>query len=406
MSEFAPTPTHYKILRLAGAFGPASRAELITRTGLSKAAMSGLVRDLVDAGLLREGREAGAGGRASALLAHRGDGAYFVGVSMASDPAIVALVDFGGTIVASLPIARSDDPAAFATAIAAALPQLLESGGIARARVLGLGVALSGLVDETQATCIKSTLLGWQDVPLAPMVAEATGLATFVENDAKALAVAERLFGQARGLHSFTLIWLGPGIGAAHFVHDRLYRGAHGGAGEIAHATVEIDGLPCRCGKRGCLDTVASLTAIRDAAREAGLEADGLDGLERLAAEGSSAAIRLLHRAGSALGLAIAQIIQINDPQMVLVSHGEPRFDGLMATVMLQTAEANVLPRLSGETPLRTLAIRPDGWAVAAASVATQAFLHGAIPPAAPDSSSDRRPVPPPAAALPQELTA
>ena len=180
-------------------------------------------------------------------------------------------------------------------------------------------------------------------------------------------------------MHSFSLIWLGKGIGAAHFVHDRLHRGAHGGAGEIAHCTIKPNGLPCRCGKTGCLDTVASMIAILDGARAEGLKADTLADIEHAAAAGSSAAIRLLHRAGSALGLAISQIIQINDPQMVLVTHREDRFDGLFSTVMQQAIEANVLPRLSGVTPIHFRKVADADWAVGAASVATHSFLHGFI---------------------------
>ncbi|WEX11845.1 ROK family protein [Chelativorans sp. AA-79] len=356
-----------------------TRADLGARIGLSKAAMSGLTRELLDKGLLRETSTVQRQGRPSTLLDLRPEGAYFIGVSMMSDPALIALVDLKGGIVASIEVPRSIDPDAFAQTVADSLPSLTRTGGVASERVAGMGVSLSGLVDQEQANCIKSTLLGWQDVPLAKLIRTRTNLPTFIENDAKALAVREKLFGEARDMHAFTLIWLGDGIGAAHFVHDRLYRGAHGGAGEIAHCTVDVDGLPCRCGKIGCLDTVASMIAILDQARADGIEAETLRDVEAVAASGSSSAIRLLHRAGSALGLAIAQIIQINDPQMVVVTHREEAFDGLFATVMQQAIEANVLPRLSGDTPIRMRRVADDAWAVGAASVATQSFLNGII---------------------------
>lgn len=373
------TLTHYQILRFISASGPTTRAELVSRIGLSKAAMSGLVRELIDKGLLRETSTIQKQGRPSTLLDLDPQGAYFIGVSMASDPAVVALVDFKGEIVNRIDMPRSTDPEEFALAIADCLPKLIGGAPVTQKRVLGMGVTLSGLVDQEQANCIKSTILGWQDVPLAKIIHKHTHLPTFIENDAKALAVSERLFGEARDMHSFSLIWLGKGIGAAHFVHDRLHRGAHGGAGEIAHCTIEPNGLPCRCGKTGCLDTVASMIAILDTARAEGLKAETLEDIERAAASGSSTAIRILHRAGSALGLAISQIIQINDPQMVLVTHREERFDGLFSTVMQQAIEANVLPRLSGVTPIRFRRVADADWAVGAASVATHSFLHGLI---------------------------
>lgn len=371
--------THYQILRYISAGGPTTRAELGARIGLSKAAMSGLTRELIDGGFLAETSTIQRQGRPSTLLDLRPEGAYFVGVSMVSDPALVALVDLTGNIVARLEIARSTDPETFAEVVAGALPELLAQGKVAKSRLMGMGLTVSGLVDQEQAGIVKSTLLGWQDVPLAKYVHKHTQLPTFIENDAKALAVSERLFGEARDMHSFSLIWLGSGIGAAHFVHDRLHRGAHGGAGEIAHCTIDTQGKPCRCGKIGCLDTVASMIAMLDAAKALGIEATTLNEIEAVAASGSSAAIRLLHEAGSALGLAISQIIQINDPQMVLVTHREERFDGLFATVMHQTIETNVLPRLAGATPIRSRRVADEDWAIGAASVATHSFLNGFI---------------------------
>lgn len=374
------TPTHRHILRTIAALGPTTRKDLAADLGLSKAAMSGLTRDLLDKGMLLETTTSLQGqGRPSVLLDLRPEGAYFVGISLMSDPARLALVDLQGRIAAQAEIPRAADPEVFAQAALREIPRLIRKAKIAPALVAGLGVALSGLVDREQAICVKSTLLGWEDAPLARWLQEGSGLPCFLENDAKSLALNEKHFGQARDLRSFSLVWLGEGIGAAHFIDDRLHRGAHGGAGEIAHCTAELDGPPCRCGKRGCLDAVASLTALLDQARAEGLGAASLEEIEAAAAAGSSAAIRMLHRAGGALGLILAQLVQINDPQRILILHREKAFDGLFATVLRQTLEANVLPRLSGQTPLTLRRVEEDVWLRAAASVAAHPFLHGLI---------------------------
>ncbi|MET3925704.1 ROK family transcriptional regulator [Devosia sp. 2618] len=373
------TQTHFQILRLISAGGGTTRAELMEQMGLSKAAMSNLTRDLIDRGFLRETSMVRKQGRPSALLDLDPSGALFVGVSMMSDPAILALIDLKGGVVARTEFPRGSKPDDTVAGIASALTEVLEQAGLTRDAVSGIGVVLSGLIDPAQETCIRSTVMGWQDLPLAEMVRKATGLPAYIENDAKALAVNESLFGAARDLDSFTLVWLGAGIGSAHLVHGGLYRGAHGGAGEIAHITIDPEGPPCRCGKVGCLDTLASMAAILDLARAEGLNVSTVTELERLADGNNSAAIRLLHRAGSALGLAIAQIIQINDPQMVLLTHREEAFGGLFSTVLQQTIEANVLPSLSGVTPIRFRRLFDDDWVKSAASVATHKFLAGLI---------------------------
>ena len=371
------TPTHHRILRSLNSSGPLTRAELGSQLTLSKAAMSGLTRELIEAALVEETTSVQRQGRPAVLLDLRADGAYFIGISLLSRPAQIALTDLKGNIFARAALQFDPDPERFADNVAAAVPELID--GIARERLAGIGVALSGLVDEEQARCIKSTLLGWQDVPLAQLIGKRVGVPTFVENDAKALAISEKHFGEAREFNNFSVISLGGGIGSAHFIHGRLYRGAHGGAGEIAHCTIELQGRPCRCGKVGCLDTVASLNALAELAREERLQISSLSELEHEATNGSSAAIRILHRAGSALGLAIATVIQINDPQMILIAHQEKSFSGLFATVMQQAIEANVLPRLSGRTPIRTKRVDNDVWSRGAASVVAESFLNGLI---------------------------
>ncbi len=348
--------------------------------GLSKAAMSGIARDLISLGVLRETETVYGQGRPSILLDLHPEGAFFVGISLIEEPAPLVLSDFNGNVVARRTMPLSRNPETIAEMIAEALPKLLCERKDAGRKLAGLGIALSGFVDEKQASCVQSTLLGWQDVPLASIVKHKTGIDTFIENDAKAVAVGEKLFGSARDMQNFSVVSFDNGIGCAHFVGGKLYRGNHGGAGEIAHCTIEPNGSPCRCGKRGCLDTVASLKAIKEMARAEGLACRSLDELETEASRGNVMAIGILHRAGSALGLAIAHLIQFNDPGLILITHVEGRFDGLFGTVMRQAAEANVLLRCAGRTPIRTQRVDGDVWARGAASIAAHNFLIGPNP--------------------------
>ncbi|MBM7047013.1 MULTISPECIES: ROK family transcriptional regulator [Rhizobium] len=374
------TSSQQQLLRVISESGPLSRTVLAASMGLSKAAMSGITRDLISLGVLHETETIYGQGRPSILLDLHPEGAFFVGISLLEDPAPMVLSDFNGNIIARQTMPLSRDPEIIAELIAEALPKLLaEREDIAR-KLSGIGIALSGFVDEKQASCVQSTLLGWKDVPLASIIRQKTGIDTFIENDAKAVAVSEKLFGSTRDAQNFSVVSFDDGIGCAHFVGGKLYRGNHGGAGEIAHCTIEANGSPCRCGKRGCLDTVASMKAIKEMARAEGLACNSLNDLEAEASLGNAAAIRILHRAGSALGLAIAHLIQFNDPGMILITHVEGRFDGLFGTVMRQAAEANVLPRYAGQTPIRTQRVDGDVWARGAASIAAHNFLIGPSP--------------------------
>jgi predicted NBD/HSP70 family sugar kinase len=365
-----------QILRLLIASHGMSRTAIAENMKLSKAAISTLVKEMLNAGLLEESVPESSGqGRPSVLLKMRADSAYFLGASLLGEQVVLVLIDMHGLVLASKQMALNLDPQQLSTALAAAIPDLIAEKGISADQLIGLGVTLSGFVDENQSVCVQSALLGWKNVPLAEMLKQQTGLDVSLENDAKALAVSEKIFGVAKKARNFTLISHGDGIGSAHFFQGQLHRGAHGGAGEIAHCTIEPGGRPCRCGKRGCLDTLASLTAIRESVRDKALETQSIAELETLAAKGNSAAIAILHQAGHALGLSIANIIQMNDPELIVIAHQPHSFDGLLKTVVMQSIDSHVLPAIMGKTPISSIVISEQSWARAAASVAAYRFI-------------------------------
>lgn len=365
-----------QIIRLLIASHGMSRTAIAQKMKLSKAAISTLVKEMLNAGLVEESiPEASGQGRPSVLLKMRADSAYFLGASLLGEAITLVLIDMHGRTLANRVLPLDPDPAQLARAIADAIPPLVAEHGISTDQLIGLGVTLSGFVDEHQSVCVQSALLGWTDVPLADMLKAHTGLEVSLENDAKALAVSEKIFGLAKKVRNFTLISHSDGIGSAHFFQGQLHRGAHGGAGEIAHCTIEPGGRPCRCGKRGCLDTLASLTAIRENMRDKAIAARTLPELETQAMKGSSAAIALLHQAGNALGLAIANIVQMNDPELIVIAHHPGAFDGLLKTVVMQAIDTHVLPSIMGKTPISTIVLDDESWARAAASVAAYRFL-------------------------------
>lgn len=368
------SPMQLELLRLLNDTGPRSRTELASRMGLSKATLTSLTRDLVDGGLLGAAETVRGTGRPSTRLEIVAGAAYFVGVSLVESPVVMVLTNMHGDVMARQEIGWSDDPSEIGRLIVKGLPALAEHHPEIEGRLAGVGVALSGLIDPTQRICLRSTLLGWRGIRAAELMEAEIGLPVAVENDAKAVALGEKLFGAVRDARSFSLVSIGDGIGCAHVLDGHLYRGARGGAGEIAHATIEPDGLPCRCGKRGCLDTISSLSAIRSSARANGLPED-LNELERMAGSGNAEATGILHRAGTALGLAISQIIQIVDPGRVIVTHLHGALDGLYGTVARAAIEANVLPEVAREVRVDFLKVSTDTWARGAASIAKLKFL-------------------------------
>ncbi|CAN5485429.1 ROK family transcriptional regulator [soil metagenome] len=363
------TETHAHVLRLINQSGPLSRTELVGQLGVSKASMSALTADLIEKGMLTEGEIVYGAGRPSVRLELAASSAFFIGVSLAASPFIIRVTDLHGQVVGSVDMPVATAPEDVVASIARAVEQVLEGKTVERERLAGIGLAIPGLVDATSGVCIRSTVLGWRNVPIGDLVEQATGIRTFVENDANAVALGEHLFGSLRGSDACAMISVGDGIGCGLVINGELHRGARGGAGEIAHATIELNGIPCKCGKRGCLDTLASAKSIANFAREAGLPGT-LAALDKAADDGDQAAIAILHRAGSALGLAISQIVQTLDPERIVIALSDAPLDGPYARVIRQTLEANVMANETRQIDLAMMHLNEEAWAVGAASVA------------------------------------
>ncbi|MEQ7123708.1 ROK family protein [Actinopolymorpha sp. B11F2] len=181
-------------------------------------------------------------------------------------------------------------------------------------RSLGTSTRGAGLVRY-------SPFLGWHQVPLAKLAAEATGLDVTVENDVKSLTVAEQWFGEGIGASSFALVTVGIGIGCGLVVGDRLVAGSHGVAGEIGHIPVGGDEALCHCGGKGCVEAVAGTGPIVEAVRrDMGDESLDIDAAIRIAHAGDRNALAVFARAGSAIGLAMAAMANLFGPERIIVT--------------------------------------------------------------------------------------
>jgi predicted NBD/HSP70 family sugar kinase len=374
------SPSHRAIVAAISTSGPLTRTELSQLTGFSKASVTSLSRDLIAIGLLSEADTVYGQGRPSVQLTLDRRGGYLIGLTLAHrEGSVLVLTDLHGNVQAERQFPWSRDPEEVGDAIAAMISGLCADADITADRVVGIGIAAPGFVDQHQQMVLQSSFMGWQDLPVAAAIQARTGIATYVENDANAVAVGEKLFGRARESQNFTLVSLGVGIGSAHFINGHLHRGHSGGAGELAHATMDLNGKPCRCGKRGCLTTVSSVRAILNTAMEADLECNSLDDVERLAERGDEAAVAIIHRAGSSLGLAISHVVQMNNPELVLVVLLDGAIDGLMHRVIKQTLDASIMPRFARHTQIEFEKVSTDFWARGAAAVAAERFLFNPI---------------------------
>lgn len=329
MSAPLSTPAAATVFTMVLTQGPVSRVEIARRTGLSSAAVTKAARPFIDAGYLEElaatERSGPGAGRPASPLAIRPDREFFIGVKITDDELIAVVTDLRAQVLVSAhrPLTASS-PDEVVGELTTLVADLLARSPAYAERCHSLGLAVSGDVDKAGGVVRYSPFLGWRQVELARLAARATGLAVTVENDVKALTVAEQWFGEGIGASSFALVTVGVGIGCGLVVNDRVVAGAHGVAGEIGHIPVYGDGPACHCGGRGCVEAVAGTAPLLQAARAAtGEAALTIDAAIAAAHAGDEAVREVFARAGHAIGLAMAGMANLVGPERIIVTGDE-----------------------------------------------------------------------------------
>ncbi len=322
--------------------GLISRAEIARRTGLSRSTVSSLVSELQADGLVVERSEPAAahgdqGGRPPILLSFDASAGVAVGIDFDHHHVRVAVSDLSSRILAEREQGLDTDHLAHEGLDAAAelVDQVLTEAGVESARVIGAGMCLPGPIHRPTGVVGSTAILpGWVGVAAADEMRRRLELPILVDNDANLAALAEAAFGSGRDAKDLIYLMISSGIGAGLVLNGRLYRGAEGLAGELGHVLVDADGPVCRCGNRGCLETVAGTDALAELLRRS--HGDGLDGraIVRLARDGDLGARRVIADAGRAIGKAAATLVNVLNPELLIVGGdlsdaGELLLDGV-----------------------------------------------------------------------------
>lgn len=351
--------------------GPLSRRDTARLTGLSAAAVTKLVKPMLSHGYLVErDREAGVPGRPQIPLQVDAQRHYAIGIKLMSHQIVGVIADLHAEVQSSHRLKYDDPtPSGAVDAIASLTAMLLASSPEAKDRLLGIGIALGGHIDSSKGIVVHAPFLGWHDVPLKAMVADRLGVDVALENDVNALAVAEQWFGPGSAYDSFAVVTLGIGVGCALVMDGKLWRGVGGSAGELGHMVVAPDGPLCHCGKRGCLEaTVGDEGLVETMSIRSGRRFTAISQVIAAAHSGDENAQRVFAEAGTSVGRAIATVLNLLNPPLVILS-GE----GLAASDLFIDALRSELARDSFSTAAQdcTLLVRPlpdETWARGAAA--------------------------------------
>ena len=319
--------------------GTASRAELVRATGLSRTTVGGVVADLFERGLVVEQPPAAGAGRGRPPVRVRLDASVgaAVGIDFGHRHLRVAAADLSSQLLAERWVELDVDHDAGDAMDAAVdlVEEVLAAANVGRGRVIGAGLGLPGPIDARSGRVGSSVILpGWAGVDAGDALAQRLRLHVEVDNDANLGARAEAAYGAGRGCTDLVYVKVASGIGAGLVLGGRLHAGSAGIAGELGHIQVTPDGALCRCGNRGCLESVAAVPALLDLLRPAHGGDLGVRGLVELVAGNDTGARRVVNDAGRVLGRVLADLCNVLNPEAIVVggdlaAAGAPLYDGI-----------------------------------------------------------------------------
>jgi N-acetylglucosamine repressor len=340
-----------------------SRAEIARVTKLTRATVSDMVATLISEGLVAEvGYGSSIGGKLPILLSLIADSRYLIGVNLAQDKFIGAVVNLQGEIkeTIEIPISDSDGHQALLF-VYQILDRLMKKEW---KPVIGIGIGTPGLVNTRDGVVINAVNLDWQDLPLAQLLKDRYHLPVSVLNDSQANAIGEFVYGGNHDPDSnLVVVNVRHGIGAGILINGRLFQGDGGGAGEIGHVMVQENGILCRCGKRGCLETVSSTKAVVQRA----LELAGQYSTSKMAQDPSKITLdsivtafqgndplaqRVVRDAAHYLGISIANLVGTLNIQKIVITGEMSRFGEAWLELIEESMQQSGLTHMVQTTQL------------------------------------------------------
>ncbi|MFN0114859.1 MAG: ROK family protein [Paracoccaceae bacterium] len=378
------------------AAGTMPRVQVAKELNVSPATVTTITSELIEAGLLHEVttlRDTDpVRGRPAVALGVRPNAHIVAGIKLSDREHTAVVVDFAGNLIADLSVSRSPgamEPTALYDTVDALLSDVCAKAGLTPGSLSAVGIGVPGYVEADTGTVLWTPVLSVRRLPLAAALTARLRLPVYVDNDANLVSMAELWFGAGRGRSDFAVVTIEHGVGMGLVLNHRVYRGARGLGMELGHIKVQLDGALCRCGQRGCLEAyVADYALVREATTALNWSVREMQSVNMLleslydhAKAGNAAARSIFHRAGRYLALGLANVVNLFDPGLIILSGERMRYDYLYAGETL--AEIQALAIDSGRPPPK-IEIHAWGdllWAHGAAALALAQVTEGLVGP-------------------------
>jgi predicted NBD/HSP70 family sugar kinase len=375
-----------------------SRVQLARKTGLSTTTITNLIAELIDQGIVNEeGTQSNQEirvGRPRTNLQLVPEARYAIGVHIGIGLFRVAIVDLCAHMVASAKqnFNLRSSPTATLNQISATIRQLIKDSEINQGRIIGVGVGASGLVNYHAGVNLLAPSLGWHDVPIQNILTGSVNLPVAVDNNVRAMALGEAYFGDGQEAESLAFVYGRVGVGAGFVVNGHVFHGSSAGAGEIGHTIMRIDGGElCRCGQYGCLETLVSEPVIVSEAELIAQKNPGglldrvlksekhLSPIERVfaaARQGDPETKEMLNRRSRYLGMALANLVNMLNPQMIILGGMFAQGQDLILPLASETMRQKAFASMGDNVRLQPTSFGWSAGVIGASALALMRFFY------------------------------
>lgn len=353
-----------------------SQQKLSQISGIDPATISIIINNLETGGIVRRDTDAptGRAGRPTTALSLDPRAGYFAGIGIEPDAIRVVISTIDGGVCADLVVPGSTEPKSAIAAARSGVTTALRSLRAPRSSLLAAGVAMPALV-STGGHIVFAPNIGWRDLDLSASLAQKFKAPVCVENDVKAAALAEHLFGVSRDISDFVYVMGRSGLGGGLYLMGELYRGPHGLAGEIGHMKIEPGGRPCGCGGRGCFEAYVSERAILADVAAHGHSARDVDSVRAACEAGDATVCTVLAEAGRYLGLGLANLINIISPRRIVLGGSLAPLAPFLLPTALEALQENALIAIYRDVEIVVSDMGERAAAMGGIALALQQFL-------------------------------
>ncbi|MEH6942570.1 ROK family transcriptional regulator [Bacillus sp. JJ722] len=371
----------FKVLNIIREQHAISRTEIAKQCDLGVSTLTYIIEDLTNQGLIREvGESSSTGGRRAKLIEFNKEFGSIISVKIEEECLLVALTNMNAEIidVNDIAFAKHSSPEKIIDLIENQIHHILSKNNKERENLLGVGILSSGLVNRHEGQIIRSTMLGWNNVPIANMLKERLeGIQIFVDKNINGYTLAELYNGVGKENNDFLVVSVGAGLGLSAVLRRNVYYGSIGGAGEFGHSTISIDGYPCHCGQNGCLEMYASEFYFNNKGKEliadypqTSLRSFYFDEVAKEAEKGDELAKKLMAGMSKYLGYGIRDLINTFNPDKIVLAGEGMKYSHLFLEKVEEIAQDNFFSKVGIPAILVPSKLQDDAWLIGGALLA------------------------------------